>query len=136
MSDPRPEVTIEPTHCVWMGDNPEWDQRWEIGHAYRLDSWIDHSTHWAGVRPIIVQCPVMLHWIDGRHPDRLSSTQFNIYSYPTPDDDKPIDPAAHWEVDVDESSLVIGQKPIITVSPSIHLVGIWHGWLQDGVLHQ
>lgn len=29
---------------------------------------------------------------------------------------------------------VTGEAPNITVSPSIHHVGIYHGWLQNGVL--
>lgn len=41
-----------------------------------------------------------------------------------------------WDVKVDLDSLVVGEKPLITVSPSIHIVGYWHGWLQDGILHQ
>lgn len=29
---------------------------------------------------------------------------------------------------------VTGEPPAITVSPSIHIVGDWHGWLQNGEL--
>ena len=29
---------------------------------------------------------------------------------------------------------VVGDAPLITVSPSIHLVGRWHGWLKSGIL--
>lgn len=29
---------------------------------------------------------------------------------------------------------VTGDPPAITVSPSINVVGIWHGWLRNGVL--
>jgi len=29
---------------------------------------------------------------------------------------------------------VSGELPRLTVSPSIHVVGVWHGWLRDGVL--
>ncbi len=29
---------------------------------------------------------------------------------------------------------VTGEPPNITVSPSINVIGIWHGWIRDGVL--
>ncbi len=29
---------------------------------------------------------------------------------------------------------VTGEPPNITVSPSINVVGIWHGWIRDGVI--
>src|ERR1019366_7910654 len=31
---------------------------------------------------------------------------------------------------------VTGEAPNITVTPSINLVGIWHGWLKDGILSE
>jgi hypothetical protein len=34
------------------------------------------------------------------------------------------------------ASLVVGERPDITVHPSIHIVGIWHGWCKHGVLGQ
>jgi hypothetical protein len=50
-------------------------------------------------------------------------------------DQHPTDsPDGGWQVDVDLDSLIVGQKPRITVNPSMHAVGIWHGWLRDGVL--
>lgn len=55
-------------------------------------------------------------------------TGFCLDCHPT---DKPDE---HWNIDVDETSLVVGQRPHITVSPSISCLGIWHGFLQDGVL--
>lgn len=29
---------------------------------------------------------------------------------------------------------VTGEPPRITVSPSINVIGIWHGWIKDGVI--
>lgn len=55
-------------------------------------------------------------------------TGFCIDSAPT------MDRRAGWEVTVDLRSLVVGQKPHITVAPSIDCKGIWHGFLQDGVM--
>lgn len=135
-----PEATIEPTPCVWtvVGNR----DRWSIGSTFFVkrryhglsDLYRDVTSK---VRaPIVVMCPHLLHWEDGSRPDKLASTPFCIDVFPTPDDDQPEDPSKHWDLTVDLDSLVVGQKPRITVSPSIHLVGIWHGWLQDGVLHQ
>lgn len=56
------------------------------------------------------------------------ATMFVVDSYPTSDRE------GNWDVSVDLDSLVIGQKPNITVHPSINCVGIYHGWLQHGVL--
>lgn len=44
-----------------------------------------------------------------------------------------------WQVDSIASRsgdgwTVTGDPPAITVHPSIHLIGYWHGWLQNGVL--
>jgi hypothetical protein len=58
----------------------------------------------------------------------LRGTTFIIDDHPTNQ------PDGGWDVQVDMSSLVVGQRPLITVHPSIHLVGIWHGWLAGGVL--
>lgn len=131
-----PEVIIEPTPLVWMGtyeDLP--DGEWKIGWAFfhdfsgnNLNPAFDFSIR----QPITVMCPCLHHWEDGSRPDRLACTVFTIDSMSTPKDDNPSKP---WDVKVDLDSLIVGQKPMITVSPSIHLVGIWHGFLQEGILH-
>jgi hypothetical protein len=54
-------------------------------------------------------------------------TQFIIDSHPTDQ------PDGHWDVEIN-GPLVDGQKPDITVTPSIHAVGIYHGFLTNGVL--
>lgn len=127
------EVTIEPTSLVWMGrykDLPEGP--WEIGWAFFHDfsgNDLNPAFDFLIREPITVMCPCMLHWEDGSHPDKLSATVFTIDKLSTTK-------RQPWDVKVDLSTLIIGQKPMITVSPSIHLVGIWHGWLQEGILHQ
>lgn len=123
---------IQPTPLIWMGDYQGLpDSEWRVGWAFFWDSSFgdlnpafDHSIR----QPITVLCPYMLHWTDGSKPDRLGCTPFCIDKLST-ESRKP------WDVTVDMSTLVIGQKPMITVSPSIHLIGIWHGWLQEGILH-
>lgn len=129
------EVTIEPTPLVWMGDYDELPKRaeWQIGwayfshaHKYGAHGLSEHyKAHVMAIRqPIVVMCPA--ETTDGRR----YSTPFCIDSHPS------ADPAGAWEVTVDLATLVVGQQPKITVTPSIHLVGTWHGWLQEGVLHQ
>ena len=39
----------------------------------------------------------------------------------------------HWEVTVDLETLVVGQQPNITVSPSIRCAHSYHGFLTAGV---
>lgn len=125
------EVTIEPIPLVWMGsyeDLPETDDGWQVGWAF---FGLGHalSEHYkanvASVRePITVMCPARR-----RHDGTLQATTFCIDSHPTDE------PSAAWTVTVDLDSLVVGQQPMISVAPSIHLVGMWHGWLEQGILH-
>lgn len=127
------EAVIEPTPCVWMGsyaDLPEGE--WQIGWAFFWDSSFDDlnpAFDWSVRPPITVCCPHLLHWEDGSRPDRLSATIFCIDKLSTVK-------RLPWKVTVDLDSLIVGQKPMITVDPSIHLLGMWHGWLQEGILHQ
>lgn len=130
------EIVIPaPIECVWVGDDlfgSADDHRQGVGRVgYWMDEWndadgvslmsphLDRSVR----RPIWVLCPAWYR--EGQLVgtpfcvDRLSSMK-----------------GEPWDVTVDMESLVVGQKPKLTVHPSIHLVGIWHGWLQDGVLHQ
>jgi hypothetical protein len=117
------EVTIFPTPLIWMGEYeslPEggrfgWEVGWAfIGFGYFLSE--HYKLNVAPIRkPITIVCPAWYQ--DGE----LRGTPFCIDSFPTKD------PSSHWQVDVDLDSLVIGQKPRITVNPSIHLVDIWHG---------
>lgn len=50
-------------------------------------------------------------------------------------------PAGDWCIDAPQSDgtggwLRMGQVPKITVTPSINFVGLYHGWLTDGVLKE
>lgn len=130
------EVTIEATPCVWMGhmdDLTESRFDWAVGWAFFTDvgQWataLDLSPHYmenvqAVRKPIVVMCPMQTG--DGR----IIGTPFCVDKLST-------EKREPWDVTVDLDSLVVGQKPTITVSPSIHIVGYWHGWLQDGTLHQ
>lgn len=90
-----------------------WDVDWNI------DPKFDRSIR----KPIVVMCP--MRWSKD---EQIHGTPFWIDSLSTEKNEP-------WAVTVDMASLVIGQKPLITVAPSIHLIGIWHGWLQEGVLH-
>lgn len=84
------------------------------------------SPHWEeGIRrPIAVVCPA---WLNDE--GELVGTVFGIDNVSTVGKEP-------WDVTVDMDSLIIGQKPHITVKPSIHLMGIWHGFLTDGMLIQ
>ena len=133
------EITIEPTPLVWTTvGHPK---RWTIGSTFFVKrQYHGLSDYYNEVtskirRPIVVMCPHMLHWEDDSRPDQMSAAPFCIDSFPTPDDGQPEDHSKHWDLTVDLATLVKGGHPMITVSPSIHLIGIWHGWLQEGVLH-
>lgn len=121
------EIVIpEPIDCVWTGDWQEQNVEHFPGECgYWLDGWGGGPMR-PGIerRPIFVICPAFL-----TDEGVLRGTSFCIDSPATSG-------SGYWDVTVDMDSLVVGQKPRITVHPSIHLVGIWHGWLQDGVLHQ
>lgn len=107
-----------------MGDREDLrddDESYTVGAAFfwdvdfNIDPKFDRSLR----KPIVVMCPT--NWSS-------EGTPFWIDSLSTEKHEP-------WGVSVDLNSLVIGQKPIITLTPSIHLIGIWHGWLQQGVLH-
>jgi hypothetical protein len=142
------EIVIPaPIDCVWVGDDLFGDDTDPVEGttrmAGRVGHWLGHDKMGDDVNPAIVGvrepmwvlCPMRLRKYTDRTVDPpveredVTGTPFCIDHYSS---------VKHqlWDVTVDMDSLVIGQKPKITVHPSIHLVGIWHGWLQDGVLHQ
>lgn len=118
-----------PVDCIWFGDRD--DVKGSNGPlpvggcffgGYSLSN--HYKNNVAQIRkPISVIVP-----LDGG--DLSRGTWFCIDASPT------ASPDGNWDVTVDLESLVIGGKPMITVNPSIHCVGIWHGWPQNGVLHQ
>jgi hypothetical protein len=109
-----------PIELVWFEDRDALEGPWQPGWAFPLGYRL--SKHYkcrvAKIRPAI---SVMLPGRDGH------ASPFCIDSYPT---DKP-DEA--WEV-VCPWPLVVAEKPLITVRPSINAVGSYHGHLTDGVL--
>lgn len=120
-----------PTACVWFGDElpegpyePGWCGHFWYVKAHLSQHYLEHVAPHR--KPISVAVPAK--WTDSTGAARTGATMFCIDSHPTND------PAGAWTVDVVESSLIIGQKPDITVSPSIHCVGIYHGFLQHGDL--
>lgn len=117
---------MPPVDCVWMGTYDDLPKGpYQIGWAFfwdavfgELDPAFDRSIR----PPITVMIPSPS--LDGSLRgtifciDKLSSTK-----------------RQPWSRTVDPASLVVGAKPDITVSPSIHAIGCWHGWLEHGVLH-
>ena len=110
---------------VWIGSWPEHGggepgQAWFADEHYpRSVLSVHYREHVAPVRP-----PIMVVLPDRRG----GAVRWCIDSHPTDD------AAAAWEVKVDLDSLVIGQRPLVTVSPSIRCRWVYHGFLADGVL--
>lgn len=138
------EVTLrDPLPLVWVGRRdrvPKGPKHWpRAGFAYFAPKRgafeaqdLDPAFDWSR-RPIVVTCPLRygMTMVDGSvvEPDVLLGATFCIDKLSTVKREP-------WKVTVDVDSLIVGERPRITVKPSIHLVGIWHGWLDDGVLHQ
>lgn len=115
-----------PIDCVWRAKQPEYEDR-SAGDCfftelepYRTLMSKHYLEHVAAVRPPIC---VM---IQSRNPEWVFP--FWIDSHPS------AEPDAHWNVTVDLASLVVGQKPNITVDPSILADGAYHGYLREGTL--
>lgn len=109
----RDAADLAPGECVWCPGMAFWSP-----YEYQLSDHYEQHVR-AVRRPIMIMCPTSV-------PGHAAS--FIIDSHPTSDR------AGAWQVTVDLDSLVIGQRPRITVSPSIHLVGLYHGFLTAGVL--
>lgn len=115
-----------PIDCVWRDVRPEYEQR-RAGDCffislepYRSLMSKHYLEHVAQIRqPIVVL-------IQSRNPEWVFP--FHIDSHPTGE------PDAHWDVTVDLASLIDGQKPNITVHPSILVHEAYHGYLTAGVL--
>lgn len=125
------EATIEPLPLTWVGhyddikgnDALTWQRGWAFFSDPGKYAVISPVRPGLNRLPIVVMCPM------GDATAHHNCTPFCIDSPATSG-------AGYWDVTVDEATLVVGQQPLITVNPSIHLVGIWHGWLHNGVLHQ
>lgn len=107
-----------PIDCVWFDEAPEGP--WQPGSCFPMGERLSKqflevdAAHRAPVS-------VVLPGRDG-HPCR-----FCVDSHPTDD------PDGCWSVLI-EGDLVAGERPSITVNPSIDAAGIYHGWLKAGVL--
>lgn len=89
-----------------------------LRHFHLSDRYLEHDAH---VRPpIMVQIPI----------NPSGSVTFVVDEYPTATEKR----HEHWDVTVDLASLVNGERPHLTVKPSIHIIGLYHGWLTDGIL--
>jgi len=108
-----------PTECVWVGEMPE--RPWTPGEcfwSYEFELSKHYEEHVRAVRrPIAVVLPSR----DGH------ATWFCIDSHPTGKSDEA------WGIEI-VGDLVVGERPDITVTPSIDCVGLYHGYLQHGVL--
>lgn len=116
-----------PIECVWHDQRPEYEDR-RAGQCfyvpledYRSGMSKYYLENVASQRqPIAVMIP-------GRDPASWIFPFF-IDSHPSSE------PDAHWNVTVDLATLIDGQKPNITVQPSIKAQGAYHGYLTEGVL--
>lgn len=140
--------------CVWMGhhdDLPDangytvgWTYFVHPGYAYLSNH---YRTEVAPIRqPIVVILPSRprpaqpAQPASGDQPAQparparsAGAFGFCIDTHPV-NPDEPPDPSKAWTVAVDLASLVIGAKPLITVSPSIDCKGAYHGFLTAGTI--
>lgn len=109
-----------PIDLVWFDEPPPgpWQPGWAFPTPY--EGWVSHHflEHVSGTRPAI---EVVLPTRGG------GVTHFCIDSHPSDDEN------GNWNVVV-EGELVAGEKPKITVTPSINCVGLYHGHITAGVI--
>ncbi len=101
---------------MWFAEPQQREDGWYANH-YKLSSEYVLD-RFSKRRPLVVAVPFVNQYGHG-------VVEFCIDSIPTtnaPGDDR------GWTV--------TGEAPNITVSPSINMIGIWHGWLRDGVLSE
>lgn len=116
---------------VWVGDTP--DRPWTPGEVFWIPDYYERRLSElfraevaAERRGIMVMLPMRG---GGTNPDGTPhGVPFCIDSFPTSDK------TSHWNVSVDLRSLVVGEKPEITVTPSINCHGLYHGYYTNGVI--
>lgn len=115
-----------PIDCVWRDVRPEYEDR-AAGACFFIPLEPYRSSLSKHYLANVAQerQPIMV-MIQSRRPEWVFP--FIIDSHPS------AEPDAHWDVTVDLASLVEGQKPSITVQPSILAYDAYHGYLTDGVL--
>jgi hypothetical protein len=115
--------------CVYFDKMPR-GQLWQPGWVFPFG--YDLSKRYVTLikphrKPLSVVLPLRNdHRWEASH-GMKRGTLFCLDSAPTGD------PDGHWLVEI-AGELVVGEKPPVTVHPSINAVGIYHGWLKDGVL--
>lgn len=121
-------MSREPIACVWFDEVPEgpWHAGWCFPQGYSLSH---HFTdHVEGTRPPISVCiPMRRDTAWSAEHGFQRGTVFCVDSHPTND------PAGGWTVTLAQP-LVTGERPRLTVAPSINAVDIFHGYLVDGFL--
>lgn len=127
--------------CVWMGeiydeqgepvpgplnDGNGWEVGWCFYMGYSLSN--HYKENVASLRkPITVILP-MRGRTGWKTPEGLYPVNFCIDSHPTSK------PEGAWTVEVDLETLVVGYRPDITVAPSIDCRGLYHGFVQHGLI--
>lgn len=111
-----------PIDCVWFDAPPPGP--WQPGWCFPLGRRLSEN-FLAGVNAGTIVRPPISVCIPSRIDDYVFT--FCIDSSPTSD------AAGSWAVVV-AGELIEGQKPDITVTPSINAEGHYHGYLTDGVL--
>jgi Family of unknown function (DUF6527) len=99
---------------LWFVEPTQQDGVWFGNHSRLADEYV--RDRMATRRPIVVAVGFVNQFGPG-------VVEFCVDSIPT--SNAPGDHSG-WTV--------TGEAPMISVSPSIHMIGIWHGWLKDGVL--
>jgi len=123
-------MTVE---CVWFDTAPE--RPWRPGMVFPDPYRIELSQRIKGqlasgerAFPIAVCTPMRGDELwKAAHPGEERGQWFGLDCHPTGK------PDGHWNV-VIVGELVEGAKPDITVTPSMNAVGIYHGYLTNGVL--
>lgn len=109
----HPREILMPGQCFWGGENLS--NRYTTMHSHLR-------------RPISIAIPIIREYSYVLDDDR------NIICETWCMDSSPdSNPDDHWRVWVD-APLMVGTRPDISVSPSIHLIDMWHGFLDRGVL--
>lgn len=118
-----------PYEIIWHDMIPEgpWAPGWAIPLLHFPSK--HFLEHVAATRPpitVIVPLRGDQAW-EAANPGQTRGTSFCVDAHPTND------PDGGWEVTI-EGPMVDGERLLITVKPSINAVGIYHGWITDGVL--
>lgn len=130
-------------HCDWPHDDPRWPQRCACGYEFQ------EADNWQLFPLTIYRTPdgreVTLHETPppGIETAPPGSMWFSDWCPGPKKHEGPflwvMTPGGAWCVDGASSSggpgwTRTGEPPNVTATPSIHVVGRYHGWLRDGAL--